>query len=135
MSPAPPRDAADSLDLLAMAHYAVAALWAMVSLIPAIWIYVGHELATPSALLAVGEPTPLPPSPLAIAFALALLVAGFAGGALTLWGGRCLATRRRLRVASAAALVVCLFVPIGTVLGVVAWSILQRPAVRDRFAG
>lgn len=134
MSSAPPRDPADSLDLLAMAHYAVAALWAMVSLIPAIWIYVGHELATPSALLAVGEPPPLPPSPLAAIFALALLLAGFAGGALTLWGGRCLATRRRLRVALVAAAVVCLFVPIGTVLGAVTWSILQRPAVRSSFA-
>jgi hypothetical protein len=60
---------------------------------------------------------------------------GFAGGALTLWGGRCLATRRRLNVARVAALVVCLFVPIGTILGAVTWSILQRPEVRARFSG
>jgi hypothetical protein len=131
----PARDPAESLDLLAMAHYAVAALWAMVSLIPTIWIYVGHELAGASGLHQAGEPPPLPPSAFATTVALTVLVLGFAGGALTLWGGRCLATRRRLRVALAAAIVVCVFVPIGTVLGAVTWTIVQRPEVRARFSG
>jgi hypothetical protein len=133
MSGQPPRDPAESLDFLAMAHYAVAALWAMVSLVPLLWIYVGFELAGASGLHAPGEVLQAP-SPLATTLAVAVLVAGFAGGAVTLWGGRCLATRRRLRVASAAALVACLFVPFGTFLGLAAWSILQRPEVRARFA-
>lgn len=134
MSVAPPRDPAESLDFLAMAHYAVAALWAMVSIVPLIWVYVGFELAQASGLHAPGE-TPETPSRLVATLAAAALVAGFAGGAVTLWGGRCLATRRRLRVALAAALVTCLFVPFGTFLGLATWSILQRPEVRSRFEG
>jgi hypothetical protein len=133
MPSAPPRDPAESLDFLAMAHYAVAALWAMVSLVPMLWVYVGFEMARASGLHAPGE-TPETPSRLVATLAIAALAAGFAGGALTLWGGRCLARRRRLRVASAAALVVCLFVPFGTFLGLATWSILQRPEVRARFA-
>jgi len=133
MSAQPPRDPAESLDFLAMAHYAVAALWAMVSLIPALWVFTGFELAQASGLHRPGEAA-APPSALATALAVAAVAAGFAGGTLTLWGGRCLATRRRHRVALASAIVLCLFVPIGTILGAVTWTIVQRPEVRARFA-
>jgi hypothetical protein len=37
-------------------------------------------------------------------------------------------------VARAAALVLLVFVPFGTVLGWVTWDLLARPAIRDRFA-
>jgi hypothetical protein len=135
MTTLPPRDAADSLDLLAMAHYAVAALWALVSLIPASWVFVAHELAGASGLHPPGQPPPLPPSALAVALALAVIGVSFLGAALAVWGGRCLAARRRYRVALAAAVVLCLFVPIGTLLGAVTWTVLQRPQVRARFTG
>jgi len=133
---APPgRDPAESLDYLAMAHYAIAALWAMVSLVPALWVFVGHEVAGASGMHAPGQPPPEPPAAIFTALALGLLVVSFLGSALAVWGGRCLATRRRRGVALAAALALCLFVPIGTVLGAVTWTVLQRPEVRDRFDG
>jgi hypothetical protein len=135
MSAAPPRDPTDSLDLLAMAHYAIAALWGLVSLVPASWVFVARELASTPALHPSGQPPLAAPSALVTALAIGLFVASLAGAALTIWGGRCLAMRRRHRVASLAAVVVALFVPIGTVLGLVTWSVLQRPEVRRRFDG
>ena len=128
MNAPPPRDPADSLDFLAMAHYAVGALWAMLSLVPVSWVLVAHELAQASSLQPPGQP-----SALATAAAVGFVLVGFLGAALAVWGGRCLATRRRLGVALAAALGLCLFVPIGTVLGALTWAFLQRPEIRDRF--
>ena len=135
MSAPPPRDPADSLDFLAMAHYAVGALWAMLSLVPVSWVLVAHELARASGLHPPGQPPPTPPSALATAAAVGFVLVGFLGAALAVWGGRCLATRRRLGVARAAALGLCLFVPIGTVLGARTWTFLRRAEIRDRFAG
>jgi hypothetical protein len=130
---APPRDPAERLDLLAMAHYALGTLWAMVALVPAVWVFVGHELARTPELQVPGRAAAAPPSAVT-ALALLFLVAGWLGGGLAVWGGRCLAARRRLGVARAAALVLLVFVPFGTVLGWVTWDLLARPAIRDRFA-
>jgi hypothetical protein len=84
---APPRDPAERLDLLAMAHYALGTLWAMVALVPAVWVFVGHELARTPELQVPGRAAAAPPSAVT-ALALLFLVAGWLGGGLAVWGGR-----------------------------------------------
>jgi len=134
MTRAPERDPAETLDLLAMACYVVGALWAMVALIPALRIFVAYEMSITPGLASDEAPAVAPTLVLAI-LAAAFLLLGLVGGALTVWGGRCLATRRRYAVARGVALLLWIFVPIGTLLGAVILTFLARPEIRDRFSG
>ena len=61
------------------------------------------------------------------------MLAGWLLGALTIYAGRCLHTRRRYRFCFVIACIQCAFVPLGTVLGVFTVLVLMRPRVRDMF--
>jgi len=134
MSRAPERDPAEILDFLAMACYVVGALWAMVSLIPALRVFVAFEMSDTLGLAADEAPAVAPTATMAVV-AAAIVVLGLVGGALTVWCGRCLAARRRLRVARGVAWLLWIFVPIGTLLGAVILTYLGREEIRRRFTG
>ena len=123
----------EHLQFLSMFFYAVGALAAMMTLIPALGLFLAAEMQQP------GEPLPF-----AVAERLGLATAAVASGALFLAGlvlfilmtraGMLLRRCRSYRFCLAVAWAACLFVPIGTLLGAVTVSILRRPATQRLFA-
>jgi hypothetical protein len=128
------RPPADTLELLALFHYAVGALAGMLSLVPALFLFVNISLTDPAVEATVRTQAQSALHGAAVAGAVGALVAGLLLGALLVWAGRCLADRRRWGLCRAAAILSCLFVPIGTILGLVTLSMISRPDVRAEFA-
>ena len=130
----PDRDPGDALDVLAYFHFAIGALAAMVSLIPAVYLFVSYSLidpaTEPSAGVQAGESLPFA----VVALAILALACGLGTGALLAAAGRFLQLRRRWAFCRAASIVGCLFVPFGTLLGATTLVILTRPEVRQQFS-
>jgi hypothetical protein len=132
------KPAGEELSVLAYFHYAMGILIAMVALVPGVFVFAGSSIAAQDA--AVGSPVVLTEGAQATAAAMtviALLVVALGAlfGALVVYGGRCLARRRNRRLCLFTSCLVCLFVPLGTLLGVITLSYLSRPAVRSLFTG
>lgn len=130
--------AGDELAVLAYFHYAMGILIAMVALVPGVFVFTGSSIAAQDA--AVGGRVVLTEGAQATAaamtvIALIVVALGALVGALVVYGGRCLARRRNWRLCFFTSCLVCLFVPLGTLLGVITLSYLSRPAVRALFAG
>ncbi len=126
-------DEREHLQFLSMFFFAVGALAAMVSLVPALGLFVAASLRQPGEALSfpLAERLGLP---LASVVAGALLLSGFA---LFLVMARAAVLLRRCqgyRFCLAAAWAACLFVPIGTFLGAITLPILKRPATQRLFA-
>lgn len=122
----------EHLQFLSMFYFAVGALAAMLSLVPALALFVAVSLRSP------GGPIPLALAerlglPWAGAAAGALLVGGFVFFALMARTATLLRQCRSYRFCLAVAWVACLFVPVGTILAAVTLPILQREATRKLF--
>lgn len=123
----------EHLQFLSMFFYAVGALAAMLSLIPGLALFLATEVRQPGEPLpfalaeAVGLPTAATATGLLFAAGLALFILMTRAGMLL---RRCQHYRFCLNVATVA----CLFVPVGTVLGLTTVAILKRPATRALFA-
>lgn len=123
----------EHLQFLSMFFYAVGALAAMLTLIPALGLFLAAEMQQP------GEPLPF-----ALAEKLGLAAAAVLAGALLAAGlvlfglmtraGMLLRQCRNHHFCLAVAWAACLFVPIGTLLGGVTIAILRRPATQRLFA-
>jgi len=126
-------DEREHLQFLSMFFYAVGALAAILSLVPALWLFVATTMRQPGERLpsAFVEWLGLPA---AAGLAGFLLVAGFALFIAMARAGFLLARCRRYRFCLTVAWAACLFVPIGTLLGALTIPILQRPATRQAFA-
>jgi len=127
----------EQLNLLAIFHYVVAGLAALFSFFPLLYTTVGvifilaarHGTAKPG-----GE---LPPEFLGWIFAvigLVLFVIGIVMAILILITGRSLALRKHHSFALVMACIECLFVPVGTILGVFTIVVLSRESVRELFS-
>ena len=127
----------EHLQLLAIFHYVVAGLAALFSFFPLLYTTVGvififaarHGTAKP------GEE--LPPEFLGWIFAvigLVLFVIGIVMAILILITGRSLALRKHHSFALVMACIECLFVPVGTILGVFTIVVLSRESVRELFS-
>ena len=123
----------EHLQFLSMFYFAVGALAAMTSIIPALGLFIAASVREP------GEPLPFV---LAERLGLsasamltgALLASGFALFLLMARAGFLLARCRSYRYCLAVAWAACIFVPIGTVLGAITIQVLQRPATQSLFA-
>jgi hypothetical protein len=127
-------DEREHLQFLSMFFYAIGALAAMLSLIPALWLFVA------SSLRQSGEPVPSAlverlGLPAASGLAGLLLVAGFVLGAAMARTGFLLARCERYGFCLAVAWAACLFVPVGTLLSAITIPLLHRPATQRLFAG
>ncbi len=123
----------EHLQFLSMFFYAVGALAAMLTLIPALGLFLAAEMQQP------GEPLPFALAewlglPTAAVLTGALLAAGLVLFILMTRAGMLLRRCRNYRFCLAVAWAACLFVPIGTLLGGVTISILKRPATQRLFA-
>lgn len=70
-----------------------------------------------------------------VALAVVMIAMFWTMALLTYVAGRRLAERRSYTFVLVIAAVLCLFMPLGTVLGVFTIVVLQRPSVKARFAG
>ena len=132
-TPAPTVDQdLEHLKILSIFHYVLAAIVALIGCIPLIHFVLGAGLA--SGTLGDG-----PEEGAAVVGCFFMAVA--AGLILFAWGyaiclvfaGRFLADRRNYTFCLVVAGIACLFMPIGTVLGVFTILVLLRPSVRARF--
>lgn len=117
------------LKLLSVFHYVLAGVIAFFACIPIIHIVIGLVM-----LFAPPEETP---RFVGLIFALAGFVFFLGGWALAVavfYAGRCLARRRRHLYCLVVGGVQCIFMPVGTVLGIFTILVLMKPEVKDLFA-
>jgi hypothetical protein len=120
------------LDLLGIFHYVVAALMALFSLFPVIHLALGVAMVT--GKLEPHDPGAAIVGWLFIAFSGAFILCGLTVATLTALAGRFLRQRRRYTFCLVIAAIECLFIPLGTVLGVFTLIVLARTGVKDIFA-
>jgi len=137
-SPRVGQDDAAQLRLLSVLHYVMAGFTALFSLFPVIYLVLG--IAVLSGVMPVDSSTASSPGEvqlmgwvftgLGTVFFLGMLAtAGLVG-----YAGRCLAREQRHTLCMVAAGVCCMFMPLGTLLGVFTLVTLTRASVRERFA-
>ncbi len=127
---------AEHLRLLAIGHYVYAAIVALFACIPIIHFTIGLVFLFNPPAQAPGDPFPAQAFGAIFATIGGLLVlAGWTFAACVLLAGRSLAARKRHTFCLVVAAIACLFVPIGTALGIMSIIVLQRPAVKAMFRG
>jgi hypothetical protein len=124
----------EHLQFLSMFFHAVGALAAMVSLIPALGLFVAVSVHQP------GEPIPFALArslglPAAGLLTTILLGIGFTLFILMARAGFLLARCRSYRFCLAVAWAACIFIPAGTLLGAITIAVLKRPATQSLFHG
>ncbi len=125
----------DHLRLLVVFHVVVGGLAAVVSLFPSIHVALGlWFLLDPSAFSEGGEAPPAFIGWLFIVIGSLFILAGMVFAALVLLAGRFLSRRRRYMYCLVVAGVECLFMPLGTALGIFTILVLLRPSVKALFA-
>jgi hypothetical protein len=128
---------AEHLRILVVCHYVYAGMVALFSLFPIIHVVFGLVMTfSPSFGAHSSSGGPPPPQWMGLFFAgfgLAIIVVGETFAVLTFLAGRSLAARRRRVFALIMAGINCLYVPIGTALGVFTILVLSRPSVQRLF--
>jgi len=126
-------DDLEHLKLLSIFHYVAAGLLALLSLLPLFHLIAGLTMIqwtvhTPQEAL----PGLLAGGCLAMLAATWMLI-GLSSAACLAAAGHFLARRRHHTFCLAVAVVACLFMPVGTILGVFTILVLVRPSVRALF--
>jgi len=121
----------EHLKLLSIFHYVAAGMAAMVACIPFMHFFMGLALAT--GALGDSDPGTRPVGFGIMAFAAFFIVAGWTFAALVAFAGRSLQTRQRYTYCLVMAGVECIFMPVGTVLGVFTIIVLVRDSVKALF--
>jgi len=126
----------EHLKLLAIFHYVVGGIVGMFALFPIFHLILGLVLIlAPGTFQGQGGPPP----PAVVGWIMVVFPAMFIaiGGALAgcvIAAGRCLARRRRYLFCVVMAAIECIFMPLGTVLGVFTIIVLMRDSVKEAFA-
>lgn len=131
-APANQRDL-EHLRLLSVFHYVCAGLLALFACIPIIHFVIGIGLVIASF---AGNANDRPPAFLGFLFAgLAgfIILAGWIVAGLLAYAGRCLARRQHYTFCFVMAALACLFMPVGTALGVFSIIVLSRGSVKALF--
>lgn len=136
VAPAPSADAQDAehLRLLAIFHYVMAGVTALVGSFPL--LHVGLGIAMILGVLPGMETDPGAHLGGWIFFLVGATITTCAWifAAAVAWAGRNLAQRRRWTACFVVAVILCALAPLGTVLGVFSILVLQRPSVKALFA-
>jgi hypothetical protein len=132
----------EHLRLLSIFHFVVAGMGALASLFPVIHLAMGIWIVTvdpsgpgPGQGPAGREEVPRALGWFFIVFASAIILLGLAFSACLAWAGACLRARRRRNFCLVVAGIACMFVPVGTALGIFTILVLLRPGVKARFEG
>ena len=127
----------ERLRLLAIFHYIVTGLAALLSFFPLLYTTIGAIFIF---VARHGTPKPgedLPPEFLGwifVGLGLFLFLLGIAMAICILIAGRCLSLRRCYSFALVMACIECLFIPFGTILGVFTIIALSRESVKALFS-
>ena len=125
---------AEHLRLLSMFHYIVAGIVALFSCFPIIYVVMGVLMVSGgfSNQLGVNQPPPAFGWMFIVMGGMFILL-GWIMACLVFMGGRFLARRKNYLYCLIVAGLSCLFVPIGTILGVFTIILLLRPSVKELF--
>ncbi|MFN3408319.1 MAG: hypothetical protein ACK45B_04955 [Limisphaerales bacterium] len=123
----------EQLRLLAIFHYVVGALLGLCSFLPVIHLVLGWLMVFRPHSLGPGEPPPAFMGWFFMGFAVVAILAGLTLTVLTIVAGRRLARFRSRTFCIVIAALLCLFMPIGTALGVFTIIVLMRPSVKQLF--
>jgi hypothetical protein len=132
-----PRQIIDSehLKLLAIFHYVAGGLAAFFACLPVIHLIIGVALIlAPHKFVAAQRPPPAFIGWFFVIFASCFILAGWTFAIFVFTAGRFIARRERYTFCFVVAAVECLFVPLGTVLGVFTIVVLNRPSVKELFS-
>lgn len=121
----------EHLKLLSIFHYVAAGMAAMVACIPFIHFFMGLAMAL--GAFDEGDAATRPVGLGIMAFAALFIAAGWTLAALMVLAGRSLAKRRRYTFCLVMGGIECLFMPVGTVLGVFTIIVLVRDSVKELF--
>jgi hypothetical protein len=124
----------EHLRLLAIFHYVVAGLAALISLFPIFHLIIGIVMIVASdKFTGNGQPPPAFIGWIFVVFASVFIAIGWTVAALILTAGRFLAKRKHYQFCFVMACIECLFMPFGTVLGVFTILVLSRESVKPLF--
>ena len=125
----------EHLKLLSVFHYVVGGILALFSCFPIIHLIMGLVLVfVPQAMEDSGDAPPAFIGWFFVAIAAAIIFTGWIVAAAILFAGRCLAKRKHYMFCLVVAGVECMFMPLGTVLGVFTIVVLMRESVKELFA-
>ena len=121
----------EHLKLLSIFHYVAAGMAALVACIPFLHFFMGIALAT--GAFGDTDPEARPVGIVMALVALCFIVLGWVFAALVAIAGRNLSRRRNYTYCLVMAGVECIFMPVGTVLGVFTIIVLVRDSVKEMF--
>ena len=124
----------EHLRLLAVFHYVLAGILAIFACFPLLYVLMGlFFVFAPAKMDPHSQPPPAFIGWIFVAFGLVFSFVGWALAIAMLVAGRSIAARRRLLFCQVIAGISCLFMPLGTVLGVFTLLVLLRPSVQQLF--
>ena len=121
------------LDLLKIFYFVFAGLQALGGCIPIVHLSLGLAMISGKFPGKSGDPAPEMFGWFFVVIAVVLMAVIWTMAVLTYSAGRRLAERRSHTFCLVVAAVLCMFMPIGTLLGVFTIVVLQRPSVKARF--
>ena len=123
------------MKLLSVFHYVVGGMAALFACFPLIHVVLGILfLVMPEKF---GHGHDQPPAFVGLLFIIIggfIILAGWTLGTIIILTGRFIARRRHYTFCFVIACIECLFMPVGTVLGVFTILVLNRPSVKQLFA-
>jgi hypothetical protein len=125
----------EHLRLLSIFHYVFAGVLAVMACIPLIHVALGLAMvfAPRSFNGGHGASPPMFVGWLFVLIGGCFIVFGWVAAVLLAWAGRCLAVRKHHTYCLAMAGVACVFMPLGTLLGVFTILLLTKPEVKAAF--
>ncbi|MDX2435739.1 MAG: hypothetical protein QNL88_01705 [Acidobacteriota bacterium] len=122
----------EHLKLLSIFHYVAAGMLALVACIPFLHFFIGLAMAT--GAFGDTDPETRPIGFVIMLVALGFIFLGWTLAALMAFAGRSLAKKTRYTFCLIMGGIECLFMPVGTVLGVFTIIVLVRDSVKELFA-
>lgn len=133
-SPTPNAEIDGHLNLLATFHYVLGGLMGLFACFPLIHVGVGVAIVTDAFPTGNGQALPHAAGWGIIAFASMFILMGWVIAVMMLVAGRKLQRRRSHMFCMVVAGIECLFMPLGTILGVFTLVVLTKDAAKARFA-
>jgi hypothetical protein len=126
----------EHLKLLSIFHYIVGGIIGLFSCIPLIHLFIGTAFIMGAGSMKDSHGNGPPPffGWIFVIIALIFIIGGWSLALSTIYAGKCLTEQKRYIFCLVIAGLICMFTPVGTVLGVFTIIVLMRPSVKDLFS-